>query len=44
MSGVKKLHGKILSDVPTEYLEDNSKAWFLGLIFRINGTYEKVII
>lgn len=43
VSGVK-LQGKILSDVPTEYLEDNGKAWFHGLIFRINGTFEKVII
>jgi hypothetical protein len=44
MSGVKKLKCKILSAVPTEYLKDNDKAWFHSLIFRINGTYEKVII
>ena len=44
VSSVKKLKVKILSAVPTKYLEDNDKAWFHGLIFRINGTYEKVII
>jgi hypothetical protein len=36
MSSVKKLKVKILTAVPTKYLEDDDKAY--GLIFRINGT------
>lgn len=40
----KKLNVKILSTVPTRHWEDNDETLFHGFIFRINGTYEKVII